>query len=120
MAYRREPSLQSQLPISSGTDRASSTVGVKDVFLGVPEMGDSFLPDLGFSNEPTNEDVINQNLDVAVEPTQDVPSTEDEQDAVDTLLSLSNVCDIPSNANIDTELGLDDNALLVIIGSVKT
>ena len=66
----------------------TSTVGVKDAFLGVSEVDDLFLPDLGFSNEPTTVDVLKQNLNANVEPTQDIASMEDEQDAVDTLLSL--------------------------------
>ena len=96
----------------------TSIVGVKDVFLGVSEVDDLFLPDLGFSNEPTIEDVLNQNLNANVEPTQDIASTEDEQDAVDALLSLSNVHEIPPSANtdIDTEFGNEDNSMLVPIG----
>ena len=96
----------------------TSTVGVNDAFLGVSEVDDLFLPDLGFSNEPTTVDVLNQNLNANVEPTQDIASTEDEQDAVDTLLSLSNVCEIPPSANtdIDTEFGPEDNSMLVPIG----
>ena len=96
----------------------TSTVGVKDAFLGVSEVDDLFLPDLGFSNEPTTVDVLNQNLKANVEPTQDIASTEDEQDAVDALLSLSNVREIPPSANtdIDTEFGPEDNSRLVPIG----
>ena len=96
----------------------TSTVGVNDAFLGVSEVDDLFLPDLGFSNEPTTVDVLNQNLNANVEPTQDIASTEDEQDAVDTLLSLSNVREIPPSANtdIDTEFGPEDNSMLVPIG----
>ena len=95
-----------------------STVGVKDAFLGISEVDDLFLPDLGFSNEPTTVDVLNQNLNANVEPTQDIASTEDEQDAVDALLSLSNVREIPPSANtdIDTEFGPEDNSMLVPIG----
>ena len=95
----------------------TSTVGVKDTFLGVSEVDDLFLPDLGFSNEPTIVDVLNQNLNANIEPTQDIASTEDEQDAVDALLSLSNVCEIPPSANtdIDTELRPEDNSMLVPI-----
>ena len=96
----------------------TSTVGVKDAFLGVSELVDLLLPDLGFSNEPTTVDVLNQNLNGNVEPTQDIASTEDEQDAVDALLSLSNVREIPpsTNTDIDTELGPEDNSRLVPIG----
>ena len=96
----------------------TSTVGVKDTFLGVSEVDDLFLPDFGFSNEPTTADVLNQNLNANVELTQDIASTEDEQDAVDALLSLSNVREIPPSANtdIDTEFGPEDNSMLVPIG----
>ena len=96
----------------------TSTVGVKDVSLGVSEVDDLFLPDLGFSNEPTTADVLNQDLNANVEPTQYIASTEDEQDAVDALLSLSNVRKIPPSANIDidTEFGPEDNSMLVPIG----
>ena len=96
----------------------TSTVGVKDASLGVSEVDDLFLPDLGFSNEPTTADVLNQDLNTNVEPTQDIASMEDEQDAVDALLSLSNVREIPPSANtdIDTEFGPEDNSMLVPIG----
>ena len=96
----------------------TSTVGVKDAFLGVSEVDDLLLPDLGFSNEPTTVDVLNQNLNANIEPTQDIVSTEDEQDAVDALLSLSNMREIPPSANTDndTEFGPDDNSRLVPIG----
>ena len=51
--------------------------------------------------------MLNQDLNTNVEPTQDIASTEDEQDAVDALLSLSNVREITPSANtdIDTEFG---------------
>ena len=77
-----------------------------------------FLPDLGFSNETTTVDMLNQNLNANIEPTQDIASMENEQDAVDALLSLSNVREIPPSANtdIDTELGPEDNSMLVPIG----
>ena len=96
----------------------TSTAGVNDAFLGVSEVDDLLLPDLGFSNEPTTVDVLNQNLNTNVEQTQDIASTEDEQDAVDALLSLSNVREIPPSANtgIDTEFGPEDNSMLVPIG----
>ena len=93
-------------------------MGVKDAFLGVSDVDDLFLPDLGSSNEPTTAEVLNQNLNANVEPTQGIASKEDEQDAVDALLSLSNVCEIPPSANtdIDTEFGPEDNSMLVPIG----
>ena len=104
--------------ISTSSCVPTSTVGVKDAFLGVSEVDDLFLPDLCFSNEPTTVDVLNQNLNANVEPTQDIASTEDEQDAVDALLSLSNVREIPPSANtdIDSEFGPEDNSMLVPIG----
>ena len=93
-------------------------MGVKDTSLGASEVDDLFLPDLGFSNEPTTADVLNQDLTTYVELTEDIASTEDEQDAVDTLLSLSNVREITQGANtdIDTEFGPEDNSMLVPIG----
>ena len=96
----------------------TSTVGVNDAFLGVSEVDDSFLPDLGFSKKPTTTDLINQDLNTNVEPTQDIASMEDEQDAVDALLSLSNVRELPPSVstNIDTEFDPDDNSMLVPIG----
>ena len=99
--------------ISSSTDVITSMTTVKDVFLGVPETDDSLLPDLVVSKEPTPEDVINQSLHDPVELTQDIASTEDEQNAVDALLSLSNVCDLPPSA---IEPDIEDNTLLVPIG----
>ena len=81
------------------TDARTSTMGVEDAFLGVPET-DLLLLDLVASKEPAD-------------PTQDIVSTEDEQKAVDTLLSLSSMCDLPSSSMVhDTE----DNSLLVPIG----
>ena len=106
------------LTTSTSSCVPTSTVGINDAFLGVSEVDDLFLPDLGFSNEPTTVDVLNQNLNANVELTQDIASTEDEQDAVDALLSLSNVREIPPSANtdIDTEFGPEDNSMLVPIG----
>ena len=94
------------------------SVGVKDASLGASEVDDLFLPDLGFSNEPTTADVLNQDLNTNVELTQDIASTEDEQDAVDALLSLSNVREITQGAttDIDTEFSPEDNSMLVPIG----
>ena len=96
----------------------TSTVGVNNAFLGVSEVDDPFPPDLGFSKEPTTTDLINQNLNTNVELTQDIASMEDEQDAVDALLSLSNVRELPPSVstNIDTEFDPDDNSMLVPIG----
>ena len=96
----------------------TSTVGVNDTFLGVSEVDDPFLPDLGFRKEPTTTDLINQNLNTNVEPTQDIASMEEEQDAVDALLSLSNVRELPQSVstNMDTEFDPDDNSMLVPIG----
>ena len=94
------------------TALSTSSVGVKDVFLGVPEMDNLLLPDLGLSKEPTREDVINQLINT--EPTQEVNTTEDELDTADALLSLSNTREIGSN--LDTDFGMEDNALLIPIG----
>ena len=58
------------------------------------------LPDLVASKEPA-------------EPTYDVFSTEDEQEAVDALLSLSSVCGLPPSV---IEPDIEDNSLLVPIG----
>ena len=63
-------------------------------------MDDLLLPDLVFSKVPA-------------ESTQDIVCTEDEQNAVDALLSLSSVCDLtPSFIEPDIE----DNSLLVPVG----
>ena len=118
--YQTVPHQQLQLKIpttSTSSCVPTNTVGVNDAFLGVLEVDDLFLPDLGFSKEPTTADVLNQNLNANVEPTQDIASMEDEQDAVEALLSLSNVREIPPSVNtdIDTEFDPDDNSLLVSI-----
>ena len=86
--------------ITMNTDARTSTTGVKDVFLGVPETDDQLLPDLVASKEPAKS-------------TQDIVSTEDEQKAVDVLLSLSSVCDLPPSL---IEPDIEDNSLLVPIG----
>ena len=85
-------------------DAMTSTAVVKDAFLGIPETEDPLLPDLVVNIEPT-PDYENDPM----EGTQDIPSTEDEQNAVDALLSLS----IPS---IAIEPDVEDNSLLVPIG----
>ena len=82
--------------ITTNTDARTSTTGVKDAFLGVTD--DLLLPDLVTSKEPA-------------EPTQDIFSTEDEENAVDALLSLSSVCGFPPS-----EPDIEDNSLLVPIG----
>ena len=94
------------------TSTLASHVGVKDAFLGVPDMDNLLLPDLGVSSDPTQEDVINQLTNT--EPPPEVTTTEDELDAVDALLSLSSTLNVGSNP--DTDLGMEDNALLVPIG----
>ena len=117
--YSATSTTTTEIPITSTSSCVpTSTVGVKDASLGVSEVDDLFLPDLGFSKEPTIADVLNQDLNTNVEPTQDIASTEDEQDAVDTLLSLSNVREITPSANtdIDTEFGPEYNSMLVPIG----
>ena len=86
--------------ITTNTDARTSTTGIKDVFLGVPETDDQLLPDLVASKEPAKS-------------TQDIVSTEDEQKAVDALLSLSSVCDLPPSL---IEPDIEDNSLLVPIG----
>ena len=86
--------------ITTNTDARTSMTGIKDVFLGVPETDDLLLPDLVASKEPA-------------ESTQDIVSTEDEQKAVDALLSLSSVCDLPPSF---IEPDIEDNSLLVPIG----
>ena len=90
----------------------ASHVGVKDAFLGVPEMDNLLLPDLGYSKDPTQDDVVNQMINT--EPPPEVNTTEDELDAADALLSLSSTLNVGST--IDTDLGMEDNALLVPIG----
>ena len=91
-------------PITTSTDATTSTTVVRDAFLRVPETDDLLLPDLVVSNEPTPEGQYD-----IVDSTQDIPSTEDEQNAVDALLSLS----IPPSA---IEPDVEDNSLLVPIG----
>ena len=104
--------------LSSSTSASASTTvtGTKDAFLGVPETDDLFLPDLVFSKDATTGNTVSQGRNVTAAPIQDVVSMDDEQHAVDALLSLSNMCDIPPSSSIDTELDIDDNALLVPIG----
>ena len=68
----------------------------------------SVLPDLGRSREVTTDDVLNQ--------TQEPISTEEELDAADTLLSLSNVRD---NFNLGAD-DINDNSLLMPIGGQST
>ena len=81
--------------ITTNTDARTSTTGIKDAFLGVTD--DLLLPDLVASKEPA-------------EPTQDIFSTEDEQKAVDALLSLSSVCGLPPSF---IEPDIEVNSLLV-------
>ena len=85
-------------------------LGVTDAFFGVPDTGnDSNLPDLGSSRDITIADVLNQ--------TQEAHSTEEELDAADTLLSLSNIRDtVNPSLGIDNNDDTDDNALLMPIG----
>ena len=84
--------------ITTNIDTRTSMTGVKDAFLGVTD--DLSLPDLVASKEPA-------------ELTQDIVSTEDEQKAVDALLSLSSVCGLPPSF---IEPDIEDNSLLVPIG----
>ena len=76
-------------------DDTTSPKGVHDAFLGVPDANELLLPDLGISREVTHDDVLKQTWSTVSEHSQD-HSQEDEQDAVDALLSLSNV-PAPSN-----------------------
>ena len=99
-------------PVPPSTSTASS-IGVRDAFLGVPEVDDLLLPDLGQNIEPTQEDILNQTRGATSEMAQEPVSTEDEQEAVDALLSLSNV---RNNLMENVDLDLDDNSLLVPIG----
>ena len=86
------------------TTTSTSTAVVKDAFLGIPETDNPLLPDLvvNVGHAPDHEND-------PMEGGKDIPSTEDEQNAVDALLSLS----IPSFAN---EPDIEDNSLLVPIG----
>ena len=86
--------------ITTNTDARTSRTGIKDAFLGVPVTDDLLLPDLVTSKEPA-------------ESTQDIASTEDEQKAVDALLSLASVCDLTPSF---IEPHIEDNSLLVPIG----
>ena len=85
-------------------------LGITDAFFGVPDSGnDSLLPDLGSNRELTITDVLNQ--------TQEAHSTEEELDAADTLLSLSDVRDtFNPSLGIDNTDDIDENALLMPIG----
>ena len=91
------------------TSEANNSLGVKDALFGIPDVeNSSILPDLGQSREITTDDVLNQQ----VEPV----STEEELDAADALLSLSNVRDNFSFGLDDAE----DNSLLMPIGGSST
>ena len=89
---------------TTNTDNTTSTTVIKDAFLGVPETDDLLLPDLMVNNEFTNEDQHDP-----LESTQDIPGTEDKQNAVDALLSLS-------TPSFVIEPDDEDNSLLVPIG----
>ena len=115
-------SLSTLIGVSTTNDPTSDTVissvednttkGVHDAFLGVPDANELLLPDLGTSREPTNDEIVTQTWNPVSEHSQD-HSQEDEQDAVDALLSLSTML-APSNSDFD--FGLEDNALLAPIG----
>ena len=98
--------------LSSAGD-TTGTKGARDAFLGIPDINELLLPDLGSSRELTNEDVIKQSLNTLGDDSQEVQGSQDEQDAVDALLSLST---LPSSSSIDPDYGLEDNALLAPIG----
>ena len=89
---------------ATNTDDTTSTTVVKDAFLGVPETDDLLLPDLVVSNESIHKDQHDP-----LESIQDIPGTEDEQNAVDALLSLS-------TPSFVIEPDDEDNSLLVPIG----
>ena len=103
------PATKNSQQTPSNHDGDKPSLGVTDEFFGVPEFEDnSVLPDLSRSREVTTDDVLNQ--------TQEPISTEEELDAADMLLSLSNVRD-------DFNLGvnnIDDNSLLMPIGGQST
>ena len=73
-------SIGSSYPPQSTSTQASSTAGVKDVFLGIPETEDALLPDLRFSKEPTTDDVINQSLHDTTELNQDIDKVQGQRD----------------------------------------
>ena len=93
-------------------DDSTSTKGVRDAFLGVPDINELLLPDLGTSSEPTTHDIIKQTLS-SMEENQEALGSVDEQDAVDALLSLSTM---PTSSNSDLDYGIEDNALFAPIG----
>ena len=95
--------------VGLGITESTSLKGAHDAFLGVPEVNELLLPDLGVSREPTNDEVITQAWNTVREHSQD-HSQEDKQDAVDALLSLSTA------PNPDFDFGIEDNAQLVPIG----
>ena len=97
--------IQTAGEIDATSDANKSSLGVTDAFFGVPDVEDSsVLPDLGQNHEITSDNILNQPLEAV--------STEEEFDAADTLLSLSNVRD---TFNLDLGDG-DDNSLLMLIG----
>ena len=101
------PSTAGDKPILFGTPTSTTstnTAVVTDAFLGIPETDNPLLPDLVVNVEHTPD----HEKDL-MEGAKDIPSTEDEQSAVDALLSLS----IPP---IAIEPDIEDNSLLVPIG----
>ena len=101
-------------PTVSTEDGNAGFTGVRDAFLGVPDVeADSLLlPDLGKSIEATVDDVLRQAGGTVSEHSQE-PSQEEELNAADALLSLSNM---PTVSNDDFDFGLDENELLAPIG----
>ena len=93
-------------------DDTVATKGIHDAFLGVPDANELLLPDLGTTREVTYDDVLKQTGGTVSDHSQE-PSQEDELDAADALLSLSN---LPTVVNDDFDFGLEDNALLAPIG----
>ena len=104
----QSPETTAITPTSKAVDTSESNrapLGVTDAFFGIQAFDENeVLPDLGKSHEITNEDVLNQPLEAG--------STEEELDAADTLLSLSNVRE---NLNLGFE-DVEDNSLLMPIG----
>ena len=93
-------------------DDTAGSKGVCDAFLGVPDADVLLLPDLGATREVTFDDVLKQTCGTVSDHSQ-APSQEEELNAADTLLSLSN---LPTVSNNNFDFGLEDNAILAPIG----
>ena len=73
-----------------------------------------FCQILGVAKSLQQTIVINQTLDSTADPPHEIAMMEDELDAADTLISLSNTVGIDSVP--DNDFGVEDNSLLVPIG----